>query len=200
MLGEFMQPLPPDPMELFVRWLAEAQAHEPRVATAMQLATVSGTTGHPSIRTVLLKGWGSEGLLFYTNLESRKAAELSQVPEAALCFHWKSLERQILVEGRVERVSDDDADGYFATRPRGSQLGAWASQQSRPRQDGELEGRLAEVTARFQGGQVPRPPFWGGYCLVPSRYEFWQGSADRLHDRQVYQRDEVGWRRSRQDP
>ncbi len=195
-----MQQLPSDPMEFFVRWLAEAQAREPRVATAMQLATVSGTTGHPSIRTVLLKGWGPEGLVFYTNLESRKAVELDEVSDAALCFHWKSLERQVTVEGRVERVSDQDADVYFDTRPRGSKLGAWASQQSRPRQDGELEARLAEVTARFQGGQVSRPPFWGGYCLVPTRYEFWQGYADRLHDRQVYQRSEAGWRRSRQDP
>lgn len=195
-----MQQLPSDPMELFVCWLEEAQAQEPRVATAMQLATVSGTTGHPSLRTVLLKGWGPEGLVFYTNLESRKAVELGQVPDAVVCFHWKSLERQVVIEGPVERVSDEVADMYFATRPRGSQLGAWASQQSQPRQDGALEARLAEVTARFQGGEVPRPSFWGGYSLLPSRFEFWQGHTDRLHDRQVYQRSESGWLRTCLNP
>lgn len=195
-----MQNLPPDPIELFGEWLEAAKAHEPRVPTAMQLATVNGATGRPSVRTVLLKGFGPQGLVFYTNLESRKAMELSSVSSVAACFHWKSLERQVLVEGSVVAVPDSEADTYFATRPRGSQLGAWASQQSRTRQRGELETRLAEVTAQFEGVPIPRPPFWGGYRIVAERFEFWQGRPDRLHERHVFIRTGDVWARSHLNP
>ncbi|HYE96716.1 MAG TPA: pyridoxamine 5'-phosphate oxidase [Rubricoccaceae bacterium] len=181
-----------DPLAQFGVWFAEAQAagtHEPN---AMALATVSAE-GRPSVRTVLLKGIDARGLSFFTNLESRKAEDLTAVPYAAVVFWWPPVERQVRVEGRVERVDDAEADAYFASRPRGSRLGAWASPQSRPLESrAALDARLAEVAARFPTETVARPPFWGGYRLVPDRYEFWQGRADRLHDRLEYRLDGPG--------
>lgn len=172
-----------DPVALLTAWLAEAEPTEPRVPEAMQLATVSAD-GRPSVRTVLLKGVDARGLSFFTNYGSRKAHELDATGLAAVCFHFKGLERQVIAEGRVERVSAAESDAYFATRPRGSQLGAWASHQSRPTEGREaLLAEVARCAAHFAGQEVPRPKHWGGYRLVPARWEFWQGHADRLHER-----------------
>jgi pyridoxamine 5'-phosphate oxidase len=157
------------------------------------LATV-GQDGRPSARVVLLKGFSPEGFVFYTNLESRKGRELRVHPSAALCFYWPRLHQQVRVEGTTEQVSDAQADAYFATRERGSQIGAWASTQSRPlstRQ--ELESRVEELTKRYAGKPIPRPPFWSGFRLIPDRIEFWNGRPNRLHDRVVYQRRAGTW-------
>jgi pyridoxamine 5'-phosphate oxidase len=162
--------------------------------TAFALATV-GTDGRPSVRMVLLKEASHAGFVFYTNYGSRKGRDLLARPFAAICFHWQPLDRQVRVEGSVERVSDEEADAYFASRPRGSQLGAWASRQSEPMVDaGELSRRYAEVEARFAGGSVPRPPYWSGFRLVPERVEFWIGQPSRLHVRHLYSPDGDGWR------
>jgi pyridoxamine 5'-phosphate oxidase len=159
----------------------------------MTLATV-GSDGRPAARMLLLKGVDDRGFVFYTNLGSRKAAELAVNPVAALCFHWKTRRRQVRVEGGVETVSDDDADAYFATRPRISQLGAWASKQSQSlRGRFELEARVAKYTARFAFGDVPRPPFWSGFRLVPDLVEFWEERPFRLHMRFVYRRRDGDW-------
>jgi pyridoxamine 5'-phosphate oxidase len=157
--------------------------------TAMALATADGR-GRPSLRMVLLKGVDEDGFVFYTNLESRKARELEANPYAALCIHWQPLEAQVRVEGSVRRVPDSDADEYFASRPRGSQLGAWASRQSQPLASyAELEQRVAEIETRFAGQLIPRPPFWSGFRLTPFRMEFWSGRPSRLHERELYTLD-----------
>lgn len=190
------------PLALFTAWMEEAKASEPADPNAMSLATVDAD-GMPNVRMVLLKGLDERGFVFYTNLESRKGRELAENPRAALLFHWKSLTRQVRVRGPVERVSDAEADAYFATRPRLSQIGAWASRQSAP-----LESRLAfekavaRATAKYAIGPVPRPPFWSGYRIVPLIIEFWHDRPFRLHDRVEYRRATIGdgWTRTRLYP
>jgi pyridoxamine 5'-phosphate oxidase len=188
-----------EPLAPFRRWLDEAWQGEPN-AHAMTLATTT-PDGRPSARVVLLKGLDERGFVFYTNLESRKSKELFANPHAALCFLWKSLNRQVRVEGIVELVGDEEADGYFASRPRDSQIGAWASDQSRPLASrAELERRVDEFSRRFNEGEVPRPPSWSGFRAVPQRVEFWQERPFRLHDRIRFIREGDGWRRERLFP
>jgi len=183
-----------EPFELFERWFEEASKKEPNDANAMALATVAAD-GQPSLRMVLLKEVDERGFVFYTNYESRKGRQLLGHPKAALCFHWKSLRRQVRVEGPVEQVTPGEADRYFATRPRTSQIGAWASDQSRPLTERlELERRVAVFTAKFGIGAVPRPPHWSGFRVVPELVEFWEDRPFRMHDRQVYHRAGGGWR------
>ena len=185
-----------DPIALFAEWLADAE-RMPRERipepTAFALGTV-GADGQPSVRMLLLKGVDQGGFVFYTNLESRKGRELSANDRAAMTFHWPAMERQVRIEGRVRRVSDAEADAYFATRVRGSQIGAWASAQSRQMPPGVLDARVAEFERRFAGQQVPRPPYWSGFRLVPAAIEFWSGKPNRLHDRQLFVRDGDAWR------
>lgn len=182
-----------DPFALFDAWYAEAKDSEPNDPNAMALATVDAS-GQPSVRMVLLKGHGPDGFVFYTNRESRKADDLAAVRKAALLFHWKSLRRQVRIEGAVTHVTDAESDAYFATRGRDSQLGAWASEQSRPLDAREtFETRFAEMQARFEGQDVPRPPHWGGYRVTPHALEFWQDRAHRLHERRVFTRSTGGW-------
>ena len=183
------------PFALFGAWFTEAEASEPNDPNAMALATVAAD-GMPSVRMVLLKGFDETGFVFFTNLESRKGEQLKANPTAALCFHWKTLQRSVRVEGLVTPVSPAEADAYFATRPRSSRIGAWASKQSRPLASRfDLERRIAEYTARFGLGEVPRPPFWSGFRLAPLRIEFWKNGAFRLHDRLVFTRADLaeGW-------
>ncbi len=177
---------PVDPIAQIEAWIAEAAATGLRNPNAMTLSTIDGD-GRPSSRTVLLKGLDSEGAVFFTNRRSRKGRALASIPRAALLLHFDALERQISIEGRVTAVSDAESDGYFATRPRASQLGAWASDQSEPIESrSALDARLAAAELRFRGGDVPRPPHWGGYRVSLERIELWQGREDRLHDRVVY--------------
>ena len=181
-----------DPLAVFEEWLAEAELSEPNDPSAMALATADAA-GRPSVRMVLLKGHDARGFVFYTNLDSRKGGELAFNPHAALLFHWKSLRRQVRVEGPVEPVSDAEADAYFATRARDSQLGAWASEQSRPLDArGTFETRYQAMKARFEGGDVPRPPRWSGWRVVPERIELWNDRAHRLHERRLFTREADG--------
>lgn len=191
-----------DPFEQFAEWFREAEAAVPVDPNSMVLSTV-GPDGRPSSRVVLLKGFDREGFVFYGSLESRKFRELRTNPWAALNFHWKPLQKQVRIEGRVTQVSDQEADAYFASRPRGSQIGAWASRQSEALASrAVLEAAVREVEARHAGREVPRPPYWSGFRLDPDRIEFWKSGAFRLHDREVFQRAsrEVPWTAERLYP
>ncbi|HKG01588.1 MAG TPA: pyridoxamine 5'-phosphate oxidase [Conexibacter sp.] len=193
--------LPPDPIALAQRWFADAQVAGIEQADAMTLATAT-RDGRPSARAVLLKGVDARGFAFFTNYESRKGRELDANPYAALVLLWVPLQRQLRAMGRVQRLSGEESDAYFATRPRGSQLGAWASEQSRPLPDrSELEQRWAALDERYGGATVPRPPHWGGFRVEPDEVEVWQGRANRLHDRFAYVRTpDGGWTHERLAP
>ncbi|GBR07977.1 pyridoxamine 5'-phosphate oxidase [Asaia siamensis] len=186
-------PLDADPFVLFAEWMKEAEASEPNDPNAMAIATAT-ESGVPSVRMILLKGADERGFVFYTNLESRKGGGLLANPHAALLFHWKSLRRQIRIEGPVEPVSEEEADRYFASRSRNSRIGAIASDQSRPLADrAEFEDRIRQVTARFEGQEPLRPANWSGFRLVPQQMEFWQDRPYRMHDRATWTRQENDW-------
>lgn len=192
--------LQPSPLEQFELWMEEAVRENVMEPTAMSLATV-GPDGLPLLRTVLLKGASPEGFVFFTNLTSRKAAQIGENAQAALLFPWLALQRQVIVRGRVVAVDREAAREYFASRPRESQLAAWASRQSTPiASRGELDQRLEAMKERFGEGEIPLPDFWGGYCVQPETVEFWQGGANRLHDRFQYRRDNGAWLIERLSP
>ncbi|MBT9288411.1 pyridoxamine 5'-phosphate oxidase [Prosthecodimorpha staleyi] len=189
-----------EPFRLFGEWLRDAEGREPNDPNAMAVATVD-ETGMPNVRMVLLKGFDQQGFVFYTNFESRKGREILASRKAALLFHWKSLRRQVRVRGTVEIVSDAEADDYYASRPRGSRIGAWASQQSRPLESRfALEKAVAEYGLKFGLGDIPRPPHWSGFRIVPTGFEFWHDRPFRLHDRLVFERAGDGWTTTRLYP
>ncbi len=182
-----------DPIDLFDEWFAEARESGILLPESTSLATAT-PEGVPSSRMVLLKAFSADGFVFYTNYQSRKAVELDANPRAALLLHWAVLQRQVRVEGRVERIGAAESEAYFRTRTRGSQIGAWASRQSNTLHvRSELEEQVSEVEERFKNQEIPLPEFWGGYRVVPERIEFWQGRLNRLHDRLIYSRQEGGW-------
>jgi pyridoxamine 5'-phosphate oxidase len=190
----------PDPFRQFAAWYADAEVATDDRAAAMVIATAT-PDGRPSARVVLLRGVDERGFVFFTNYDSRKGVELAENPHAALVFYWPLLDRQVRIEGEVLRTSREESAAYFASRPLGARLGAWASRQSRPLGSREeLERELAEIAARFAGGEVPLPDFWGGYRLAPSAIELWQGRPSRLHDRFRYERSPEGWRVARLSP
>ena len=189
-----------DPIKQFTSWFSEAAAMEIRDVNAMSLATAT-LAGTPDVRIVLLKGASEEGFVFYTNYASEKGRQIGNNPSVALCLFWVQLERQIRINGRAHKLSTEESETYFHSRPLGSQLGAWASQQSEVIANREaLEAELAKVTQKFAGQTVPLPPSWGGYCVIPETIEFWQGRGDRLHDRFRYTRADGGWRIERLSP
>lgn len=190
-----------EPYRLFAAWLQDATASEPNDPNAVALATVD-TDGLPDVRMVLLKGFDEQGFVFYTNFESAKGREILATMKAAMCFHWKSLRRQVRVRGPVEIVTDEEADAYFASRPRGSRIGAWASKQSRPLESRfALEKAVAEYTARHAIGEIPRPAHWSGFRIVPCQIEFWHDRPFRLHDRIAFTRTVEGdWDKTRLYP
>jgi len=192
-----------EPTEMLLRWLADAEEAGIQLPNAVALATADADA-RPSVRHVLLRSADERGLVFYTNHDSRKGRQLAENPHAALVVLWRELDRQVSVTGRVDRIDDAESDAYFATRPRGAQIGAWASPQSAPIPDrAALDRRVTDIEGRFEGADVPRPPHWGGYRLVPDAFEFWQGREFRLHDRFRYERDPgatTGWRLDRLAP
>lgn len=189
-----------EPYRLFGRWLEDATASEPNDPNALALATVDAD-GMPDVRMVLLKGFDERGFVFYTNFESAKGEEILSSMKAAMCFHWKSLRRQIRIRGPVEQVSDAEADEYYSSRPRGSRIGAWASRQSRPLESRfALEKAVAEYTAKYAIGEIPRPPHWSGFRIVPQSIEFWHDRPFRLHDRVKFTHAQDSWTRSRLYP
>ena len=189
-----------EPLRLFAAWLEDAAKSEPNDPNAVALATVD-EDGLPDVRMVLLKGFDEAGFVFYTNFESAKGKEILASMKAAMCFHWKSLRRQVRIRGPVEIVTDAEADTYFATRPRGSRIGAWASKQSRPLESRfALEKAVAEYTARYAIGEIPRPSYWSGFRIMPTAIEFWHDRPFRLHDRVVFTRSGTGWERARLYP
>jgi len=189
-----------DPVEQFQRWFDEALAADLHEPNAMTVATAT-RDGRPSARVVLLKGFDRRGFVFYTNYEGRKGREIEENPRAALLFYWGELERQVRIEGPVSRTPEGESDSYYASRPRGSRLGAWASEQSRAVEGREvLEERVQALEAEYEGRGVPRPAFWGGYRVEPEVVEFWQGRESRLHDRIVYRREGGGWKTERLQP
>jgi len=189
-----------DPIEAFAQCYARAGANAPFDHTAMALATADAG-GRVAVRIVLLHGLDARGLVFFTNYDSRKGRDIAANPQAALCFYWPWLDQQVRFEGRLERIHPAESDAYFSTRPRGKQVGAWASPQSRPLASrAELEARCAEIDRRHEGTAIPRPPFWGGFRLVPDRIEFWNAGENRLHDRFLYTRTAGAWTMERLGP